>query len=1178
MKNSKYLFAFFLFNIYSILLAQHGNNWPIGINSGISFTKKGIEKIETKIEEDTSNTASTWASRSVSFSDCVGNLILYGSSYDIWNRYGFVIEGGHWRDRYKYNNLHFYPILLVPQPNSARYFYYFSQFETGASDSLFYNIIDIEANNGNGRVLSNHFLSDHVTNNLTFALHANGQDLWILQAYDDKTLHTYLLTDTGINKTPIVSKNIFTGNRKYPYLNKSPFSPYRNSFYQSSFKVNNGRNKLICTSIDTCTTKSGCVWEYDFDNSTGKASNGKPIFGFNEIPIFSASSNIHRLEISTNDSFYYLMTYGANDPSKTPYTNRLYQYNVNTGKKTQVFNKKSTFSTMQLGPDGRIYFFDEKEYPLSTLYVIQFPNREGIDCRVINIRSDSDFYSTIHLPTLYQPYRPLYFYSNLEHSPCQDSANFQLHIDTTFRELYLYFGDGDSMRFTKPFKSIYNVNHTYKQTGKYYVYLKALTPVCDYYSYAGDTFQYFEKSKIFQLDSKTKAMCFKSLLEFTDSFYNAYMIEVNWNGNKDTLYPTSSHSKVKLSHVFNTNQFKKAYWEIMVSSSNCPRNVILNDSIDLPYFESDKIKYELSGFSKQTKYQSKELYAGCEPVKIDFKDTGKNTVNGLINWGTSSDYFIRNQTVRKEFSAGQYIISVVDTNTNGCIAYDTFLIHALTTPVIKWNKSHLNQCLLSNLIEINLTVDSGQAIVNWGDSDSSILKSDSSFTHRYSEAGSYKINIQTKSKQQCYTNTDSIVHIFKMPDARFVVNKDSQCLKDNLFQLKALDSGNHTWNFGVSDTLTPSHHYIDYGQHLINHIISDSNSCKDTSTYIVEVFESPQTVFLLSDTSLCLFTKPILLALSSQYSQVDQLKHKISWGDGNIDSVYGNTNIFHSYSDTGLYHITVEANTLMCEDISSIQIRIHPVPKTNLLVRGFCLGDSSSIEAVNLNSAVLIDNYRWQIDHMPVTEDSDGFKHMFEKSGEHRIDLTSRSMNFCESNDSISFQIYIKPKAYFTFANLSKTGNGLQFKFINQSILSNLWVWHFNHNDTSHQKDPIFTFLTDGFYPIRLIASNQNICFDTLQKLVPVFEQMEFYFPNVFSPNDNGINESFGLRVDQQFLVNEFSLEVYNRWGEKVFQTKDKTQTWNGGNSQQGMYIYKATIIDIFNIFHDYKGVVELMR
>lgn len=68
-------------------------------------------------------------------------------------------------------------------------------------------------------------------------------------------------------------------------------------------------------------------------------------------------------------------------------------------------------------------------------------------------------------------------------------------------------------------------------------------------------------------------------------------------------------------------------------------------------------------------------------------------------------------------------------------------------------------------------------------------------------------------------------------------------------------------------------------------------------------------------------------------------------------------------------------------------------------------------------------------------------------------------------------------------------------------------------------------------------------------------------FPNAFSPNQDGINDLFRATYNQP--ITNFYLAVYNRWGQRVFETTDIHQGWNGMFNEQpaplGVYVWFAT-------------------
>jgi gliding motility-associated-like protein len=85
--------------------------------------------------------------------------------------------------------------------------------------------------------------------------------------------------------------------------------------------------------------------------------------------------------------------------------------------------------------------------------------------------------------------------------------------------------------------------------------------------------------------------------------------------------------------------------------------------------------------------------------------------------------------------------------------------------------------------------------------------------------------------------------------------------------------------------------------------------------------------------------------------------------------------------------------------------------------------------------------------------------------------------------------------------------------------------------------------------------------------------------PTAFTPNGDGRNDCFGLPF--WGAVTGFSLQVFNRWGERVFYTADNRNCWtgmvNGREAPQGVYVYLATALTPCGSVQR-KGTVVLLR
>lgn len=109
---------------------------------------------------------------------------------------------------------------------------------------------------------------------------------------------------------------------------------------------------------------------------------------------------------------------------------------------------------------------------------------------------------------------------------------------------------------------------------------------------------------------------------------------------------------------------------------------------------------------------------------------------------------------------------------------------------------------------------------------------------------------------------------------------------------------------------------------------------------------------------------------------------------------------------------------------------------------------------------------------------------------------------------------------------------------------------------------------------------NSPVCFKTDTILVRVDPTCgDFFVPNAFSPNGDGLNETINVHG---FCLKTFTLQIFNRWGEKVFETSSKTDSWDGTYKGKaldtGVFVYKADGTTIDNKTFSIKGNITLIR
>jgi large repetitive protein len=90
----------------------------------------------------------------------------------------------------------------------------------------------------------------------------------------------------------------------------------------------------------------------------------------------------------------------------------------------------------------------------------------------------------------------------------------------------------------------------------------------------------------------------------------------------------------------------------------------------------------------------------------------------------------------------------------------------------------------------------------------------------------------------------------------------------------------------------------------------------------------------------------------------------------------------------------------------------------------------------------------------------------------------------------------------------------------------------------------------------------------------------EFFIPNAFTPNGNSINDVFGPATT--FNTKNYEFVIFDRWGNKVFETKNVLQKWNGTYKGKpmpmGSYFWNITYTTLRGISKYEQGMVTLIR
>jgi gliding motility-associated-like protein len=304
--------------------------------------------------------------------------------------------------------------------------------------------------------------------------------------------------------------------------------------------------------------------------------------------------------------------------------------------------------------------------------------------------------------------------------------------------------------------------------------------------------------------------------------------------------------------------------------------------------------------------------------------------------------------------------------------------------------------------------------------------------------------------------------------------------------------------------------------------------------------------------------------------------------DGGIETTDANGDKRVTFTTTGLKTITLTVSSPNgCIATLSKEINVQLKPTTPIITANqlkFCLGDTMKFAVEEVEGVT----YEWlgpnnfkgstPAIEIPVND--------FNVAGKYQILL---KIGACVSDVA---EIVIPPIAKIPVAAFgtdplfnSKFTTPLPIIFKNNSKYGDTYLWDFGDGNTSTEANPTHVYNLAGRYKVTLKAFADEGCSNSIEIGDLIILDAALFIPNTFSPNQDGINDEFIVTV---LNLKKYELNIYNRLGEKVYQTSSIFNNWNGKHKNQdvpvGTYYYVIFGKNIYNQDVKYTGSLTLIR
>ena len=366
-------------------------------------------------------------------------------------------------------------------------------------------------------------------------------------------------------------------------------------------------------------------------------------------------------------------------------------------------------------------------------------------------------------------------------------------------------------------------------------------------------------------------------------------------------------------------------------------------------------------------------------------------------------------------------------------------------------------------------------------------------------------------------------------------------------------------------------------------VTPSASSCPGTpNTFTITVYPTPAADSIANQT-VCSGASTSAVIFSSATAGTTYTWTNNNSSIGLAASGVGNIGAFVS-NDTSTASVTATITVTPVEDgctgtPSTFTITVNPIPVANAGPAMFMPCNGLAVLNGTGSSTGANITYTWTAGPGNVVSGANAITSLANQLGIYTLTVTN-TVTGCSNSDTTSVFGSMPPVASFTTTPDPAVGFvPLNIDFTNTSINANGYVWNWGDGGTYSGFDTSHIFVNSGVYTVILIATN-GPCYDTASVTVVVYDDYSIIIPNIFSPNDDGANDIFGVLCKG---VIQLHAEVFDRWGLKLYEWNTVNGGWDGyttsgQHAAVGTYFLILKVRDVHDVDHVEQGAFQLVR
>ena len=490
----------------------------------------------------------------------------------------------------------------------------------------------------------------------------------------------------------------------------------------------------------------------------------------------------------------------------------------------------------------------------------------------------------------------------------------------------------------------------------------------------------------------------------------------------------------------------------------------------------------------------------------------------------------------------QYIVTGV--NALGCIAKDTVLVSIKALPNVK-TLNDTSACI-NNTIVLTTT---GAATYSW--SPAAGLNNPNISNPVFSGAmGNYVFYVTGTAANGCIAKDTVNIAISGTLPINSIV--DTAVCPNKPIILSTTGASTYSWSPATGlnnpNIANPIFSFIAAGTYTYYVTGTSASNCTGKDTIVITV-KIPPVVKANADTSIC-NNQAVTLSVTGAISY--------TWSpSGNLNNPNTANPVFNGPAGNHVLYVSGTGSN-GCSNRDSVAILVTN-PKTFLQPpeKEFCLNGSVTLDGANGINGV---KYTWA--PSPYLSNLNSINPIANPPATQNFQLTLTDLN-CNKDSifTVTVRVIALPNITVTKSNDISCATLTAVLFANGA---SSYTWQPAGTLSSNNSPATIAHPSNSTMYV-VTGKDENGCTNKDSILVNriAININDYQLPSAFTPNDDGRNECFGIKKWGFTSISEFRFVIFNRFGNKVFETNDPANCWNGKFQGQpadaGAYVFQIS-------------------